>query len=91
MIKAKRCTECSKIIDFNNLSGLCEYHSRKELHKKKVRKICHVCGEECSGNMLIRYRSNAVISVCTRHFNKLNLIQSPQDIRKEITRLKSYH
>jgi len=89
----KRCTECRKPLYPMNKSGLCEHHNRVKLQTENRRKKCRICQEKCSGKLLITWRKNAMISVCQKHFNKLNQpwITNQKQLRQEINRLKSLH
>jgi len=91
--KPKRCIECGKQICLRNKSDLYGYHNRIKKHLEKRRSKCRICGEKCSGKLLITWKKNSMISVCQRHFNKLNQpwIITPQQLRQEINRLKSLH
>jgi len=91
--KPRRCKrpDCNRIIRPNNKSGYCCGCVNNYLRKKIFRGKCNICQEPCSGNLLIQWRKDAFISLCTYHFNKLNLIQDPKELRKKVKYLKSYH
>ncbi len=91
MTRPNRCKKCKRIIRQRNKSGYCSSCSSNEKKKKKTRSTCHICQEPCSGKLLIEYRKNYNISLCTYHFNKLNLIQDHIELKKKIKYLKSYH
>ena len=92
--KNKRCSKCNKTLRPRNKSGLCNYHSILQSKKEEIKKKCYICGEKCSGKMLIEWRKGTRSSFCKRHFNKLNdpmRIHNDKELREEMFRLKSLH
>jgi len=89
--RPNRCNKCNKIIRQSNQSGYCCGCATNEKKKDKLRKECHICEEPCSGKLLIEFRKGDYISLCTTHFNKLNMIKDTEKLRKRIKYLKSYH
>ena len=87
-IRPKRCSVCKKIININNKSGFCQHHAQIHKNKEKKLKFCHICEEPCCGKLRIEYRKGSIVSFCTYHFNKLNLIRDSKVLRAEIKRLK---
>ena len=87
--RPKRCSICNKIIRQDNKSGYCQYHGQLIIKKNKKLKICHICDEPCSGKLRMEIRKGVVVSFCTYHFNRLNLILDMKELRLEIKRLKS--
>ncbi len=90
-MRAKRCTKCSRIIRSSNKKGYCCGCASNELNKERRRQKCIVCGEPCTGKLLIEIRKGQYSSFCPIHFNKLLLISDPKELRREIRRMKSYH
>ncbi len=90
-MKPKRCKKCRKIICSKSISGYCSYCGGKQRTTDRRRKSCGICQEPCSGNMLIEHIKNKPISLCTHHFNKLEFIQDPKELRAKIKYLRSYH
>jgi len=89
--RPNRCIKCKKIIRDFNKSGYCSTCGMKENAKERERKKCGICKEPCSGNMLINHRGKNCISLCTYHFNLLNMIDDQKKLRERIKYLKSYH
>ncbi len=91
MTKPNRCKHCKRIIRQSNKSGYCFGCSSNEKKKKKRREKCYICEEKCSGKLLIEHKKTKFISLCTIHFNELNKINDPKELRKRAKYLKSYH
>ncbi len=93
--KVKRCKgkKCNRIIREENKSGYCQGCIGNEKNRENRRKICFICEEKCCGKMLIEWRKNQIISLCTFHFNWLLAPQfrDPKAARKEINRLRGCH
>lgn len=89
--RAKRCSKCKRIIRASNKSGFCSFCGIQENAKERKRKSCNICEERCSGNLLIEVVKGRYVSLCTSHFNLLNLIDDPTELRKRIKYLRSYH
>ena len=89
--RPNRCSKCNRIIRQSNKSGYCCGCAANEKKRDKLKKECFICKEPCSGKLLIEYRKGYCISLCTYHFNKLNLISDPKELREKIKYLKSYH
>lgn len=90
-MKPKRCKKCNKIIRQENNSGYCASHASHASKVEKLRKMCGICQEPCSGKLLIEHYKGRIISLCTYHFNTLNIIDDPKELRQKIKYLKSYH
>ncbi len=90
-MKPKRCKKCDRIIYSKNISGYCSNCGVRIKTMEMKRKSCGICQEPCSGKMLIEHIKGRQISLCTHHFNRLELIQDPKELRDTIKSLKSYH
>jgi len=89
--KLKRCMKCKKVIRESNKSGYCSSCLPVIRQAENKRKKCNICQEPCSGKMLIEVMKGKYSSFCTHHFNILNQISDPIELRKRIKYLKSYH
>jgi len=88
--RPKRCTECKKIISQRNMSGLCEFHSRKkhQEHKRLIeRSKCCNCAELTDGKMMILLGRNGLKSFCQNCFNSFTL-KSVKEIKAIIKKNK---
>jgi len=101
-LKAKFCLVCKKLIRQDNRSCLCSHHLQVKKHKearisaraKKQRERranekpkCCICGEECSGKLMIEARRGRLYCFCTFHFNRYELT-TLKELRIEIRKAK---
>ena len=94
MVFKKFCLKCEKSFQplgkYQKLCDKCQLIKTDERNLKNRNK-CGICKDACSGNLIIEYRKGKYIILCQRHFNKLEFIQDPKELRERIKYLKSYH
>ena len=83
--------KCKKVIREYNKSGYCSSCSARIRNEERRKGKCGICKDPCSGKLLIEVAKQRYISLCTKHFNKLELIKDPTELRKRIKYLRSYH
>jgi len=90
--KIRRCKaeKCNRLIREENKSGYCAGCRANEIMRENKRKTCFICEEKCCGKLLIEWKKNSNISLCTFHFNWLldPKFNDPKDLRKEVNRLR---